>query len=59
MDRLANILETPMDRKDFLRHMGLGAMVLVGSNLIIRTIFGQQKSQPKGYGSSAYGGAKR
>jgi hypothetical protein len=62
MDRLAQLLDKPMDRKDFLRQVGVGGMLLLGGNLIIRTVLGlgkdsQQSSQ--GYGSSAYGGSRR
>ena len=61
MDRLTQLLDTPMDRKDFLRQVGIGGMLLLGGNLIIRTMFGLKDSRQSshGYGSSAYGGVKR
>ena len=61
MENIAKLLEKPMDRKDFLRHVGLGFALLLGGNMIVRTIFGLQKSSPQasGYGASPYGGIKR
>jgi hypothetical protein len=62
MDRLAELFDKPMDRKDFLRQVGIGGMLLLGSNLIIKTIFGlgrDTKQASHGYGASAYGGLKR
>ena len=62
MDRLAQLLDTPMDRKDFLRQIGIGGLLLLGGNLIIKTVLGLGKDSRQnshGYGSSAYGGIRR
>lgn len=63
MERLADILSKPMDRKDFLRQVGIGGMLLLGGNIIIKTIFGlgrgTKQTSSHGYGASAYGGIKR
>jgi len=60
MQQISDLLEKPMDRKDFLRHMGVGALMLLGGNLIYQAVVGTSKSRLSngrvGYGSSAYGG---
>lgn len=55
------LLEQRMDRKDFLRHIGIGAMLLLGGNMIMHALNGAQRINSKnnvslGYGSSLYGG---
>lgn len=61
MQQLTNILDKPMDRGEFLKHVGAGAAVLLGGNMIARALLGMQKpnTSGQGYGSSAYGGVKR
>ena len=56
------VLEQEMDRKDFLKYLGVGAMLLLGGNMIIGALTGINKAQQKssgkqvGYGDSKYGG---
>lgn len=59
--QVGQLLQKEMDRKDFLRHVGVAAAVIVG----IPTLLGalgrlqsgsQPASQSFGYGASAYGG---
>lgn len=56
------VLEQEMDRKDFLKYIGVGAMLLLGGNMIIGALTGLNKAQSSkktkamGYGSSSYGG---
>ncbi len=56
------VLEQEMDRKDFLKYLGVGAMLLLGGNMIIGAFAGMGKSQQNssgksvGYGDSRYGG---
>ncbi|MBL8121561.1 hypothetical protein JNM87_02320 [Candidatus Saccharibacteria bacterium] len=63
MQTLANLLDKPMDRGEFLKHVSAGAALLMGGNIIARTLLGVQKphttSSASGYGASAYGGVKR
>ena len=52
-----------MDRKDFLRHIGIGALLLGGAGAALKALEGldskkQQKKVSQGYGSMAYGGKK-
>lgn len=58
MQQVSKLLDKPMDRKDFLRHIGLGAAMLMGGNLIVKgAMAGSTKQQSsRGYGSSPYGG---
>ena len=62
MDKFAQLLDTPMDRKDFLRQVGIGGMLLLGGNIIVKTMLGlgeDSRQSSHGYGSSPYGGSKR
>jgi hypothetical protein len=62
MQQISDLLEKPMDRKDFLRHMGVGALMLLGGNIIYQAVTGVSKNRSSsnvGYGTSAYGGNRR
>lgn len=54
------LLGQKMDRKDFLRNVGIGLVAVTGLTTILRTLAPAQRSQQAtmGYGGSAYGGAK-
>ena len=56
-----SILNQPMDRAEFMKHVGVGAMFLFGGGMIARALgigLTPQKSQAVGYGASVYGGQK-
>jgi len=58
------LLNKPMDRRQFLAHIGAGALIITGISGILRSLvdyspFKGQKAAVGGYGSSAYGGQKR
>lgn len=64
---IKNILDKPMDRKDFLKHIGVGALFVAGGGMILNAVKLQELSSQKpqladkssyGYGASAYGGSK-
>lgn len=60
--QISSLLEKEMDRTDFLKHVGVAAITLIGIPVIIKTLstVGTSTVQPSkssGYGSSAYGGA--
>jgi hypothetical protein len=57
----AKVLQKEMDRKDFLKHVGIAAVALTGASAIIKLLADQptQKSQQVGYGGSVYGGTKK
>lgn len=51
------LLEKEMDRREFLKHIGVGLVALTGASAILRALNGT--SAPRrtaGYGASSYGG---
>lgn len=56
-EQLINLLNKPMDRKEFLKHVGMGFAVLVGVAGIVKALNPKVTSN-LGYGSSVYGGSK-
>lgn len=55
------LLNRKMDRKDFLRNVGIGLVAITGLTALLRTLAPvqqQQRQSTVGYGSSAYGGVK-
>ncbi|HEU0266368.1 MAG TPA: hypothetical protein VFQ70_01965 [Candidatus Saccharimonadaceae bacterium] len=62
-DQLASLLGKEMDRKEFLRVIGVGAMLLVGGSAILSALSHLTGTKPGvqsngGYGASAYGGQR-
>ena len=64
---LSALLDKKMDRKDFLKHVGVAVVAVTGVAAIAKTLAqSQQQSLTKtsaatrssGYGGSAYGGSK-
>lgn len=54
---IATLLEKPMNRKEFLQHAGVGALMIFGGGLVSKALLGgQRKTTTVGYGSSPYGG---
>lgn len=62
-NQLKNILDKQMDRQDFIKHVAVGAVALVGGGALIRMSMSNnpsgQASQQVGYGDSAYGGTNQ
>lgn len=59
---LNQLLTKPMDRKDFIKHAGVGAAMIFGGGLVVNALGvanGRKGQQVAGYGSSVYGGVKR
>jgi len=59
------LLQKEMDRKDFLKHVGVAMVAMTGVSALVRSLTqhplaGQQNqvSQMQGYGSMPYGGSK-
>lgn len=56
-----DILQKEMDRKDFLRHVGVAAAAIVGIPAILKALnqtgVGSPVQRNFGYGSSVYGGS--
>jgi len=59
---MQKLLQKEMDRRDFLKHVGIGFVALTGVAALLKTIqsLGDtgSKSQAVGYGGGAYGGTK-
>lgn len=60
--QVAELLQKEMDRKEFLRHVGIAAAVIIGLptllNVLSRMQSGSLRQQSAGYGSMPYGGNK-
>jgi hypothetical protein len=59
-NEIQKLLQKDMDRKNFLKHVGVGFAAIAGVTTAIKTIAmlnGSQKEVATGYGSSAYGGS--
>ncbi|MDX2776519.1 twin-arginine translocation signal domain-containing protein [Streptomyces caniscabiei] len=51
------LMEKEMDRRDFLKHVGIGFVALTGIAAIIKTLNTMNgTNETVGYGSGAYGG---
>ena len=60
---IARILDTEMERKDFLKLVGLGAVAATGVTQILKAVSQQAPARPvsnaQGYGGAIYGGASK
>ncbi len=58
---ISTLLAKKMDRKDFLRHVGIAVVAATGFGAVMKSLNsgGSSKSQHVGYGDSAYGGSKQ
>ena len=58
-----DFLHQKMDRKQFLAHVGAGALTVIGVTNLIKHLSDFNVSKPRqeavGYGSSPYGGKKK
>ena len=60
-NELDSLLQKEMDRKSFLKHVGIGFVAMTGVAALLKTLnnFGDNTTRVgRGYGSSAYGGAR-
>lgn len=64
-DNFKDLLQKPMDRKDFLKHVGVGLVALTGVTTVVNSLINgnvkplnRQQGAGMAYGSSAYGGLK-
>lgn len=58
---LDNLLQKQMDRRDFLKHVGIGFVALTGVAALVKTLntFSGNKVRTNGYGAQVYGGNKK
>lgn len=55
------LLQKQMDRKAFLKHVGVGFVALTGFATLLKTLnsVSDKPKRTSGYGASAYGGDKQ
>jgi Trp operon repressor len=60
------LLQKEMNRKEFLKHVGIAIVALTGASAVAKALLQQPTTnrqnvlqQPMGYGSMPYGGTKR
>ena len=61
-EEAAVLLSKEMDRKDFLKYIGVGIVAMTGVSTLIRAMTpsnSKQEPAANGYGSSPYGGLKK
>lgn len=59
---LKQLLGKPMNRQEFINHVAIGAVAVVGGSALVRTGLsgnGSGRTTQAGYGDSAYGGVKQ
>jgi Trp operon repressor len=61
-DEVDSLLKKPMNRLDFLKHVGAGIAAITGAAVVVKTMNNMNSSSSKkqtlGYGSAVYGGKK-
>lgn len=58
-ERITQLLDRPMDRKDFLRFSGASLLMLLGGNMIMQALgLAQRSNVNDGYGAADYGGRR-
>jgi len=57
---MQSLLQKEMDRKDFLKHVGIGFAAIMGITTVLKTVsnLSGNKQHEVGYSSGAYGGDK-
>lgn len=55
-----DLMQKQMDRRDFLKHVGIAFVALTGVSALVKTLnmVSGPKSQTMGYGANVYGGIK-
>lgn len=56
--QLTTLLDTPMERGEFLRRLGFGIVMFLGGGLVFDLLRGERSHQSgtSGYGNRSYGG---
>jgi hypothetical protein len=59
---ITKLLDKPMDRKEFLKNIGIGSLFMLGGGMIYQSLQ-EANTKPRkvvgAYGASAYGGRRR
>jgi hypothetical protein len=58
---IQQLLGKEMSRREFLAHLGAGALTIVGVSGLVKTLvdLGGHKGQHSGFGSGSYGGSAK
>jgi len=56
---LNNLLQKEVDRKEFLTHVGAGALAVIGVTSLLKALGEDNKTSSAGYGGSSYGGGNK
>jgi hypothetical protein len=59
-NEMQSLLQKKMDRRDFLKHVGIGFAAILGIGTLIRAMSSMNNGQKQtvGYSAGAYGGEK-
>lgn len=62
-NELHNLLNKPMDRRGFLKHVGVGVVAMTGAAALVKSLndvtgSGSGPARQAGYGASVYGGGQ-
>ena len=55
---MQRLLQKEMDRKEFIKHVGIGFAAILGVTTVLKTISTMSGAHKVGYSSGAYGGVK-
>lgn len=61
-DEIQKLMRKDMDRKDFIKHVGVGFVAITGISTLLKTLTslnGGDRNAQAGYGSGAYGGSSK
>lgn len=60
-NEIQKLMQKDMDRRDFLKHVGIGFAAIAGITTLLKTLstLNGNKEVTAGYGSSAYGGSSK
>jgi hypothetical protein len=57
-NEVQTLLQKKMDRRDFIKHVGIGFISLLGLSAALRALTSMNGKQTVGYSAGAYGGIK-
>jgi hypothetical protein len=55
-NNVQTLLQKKMDRRDFIKHVGIGFVALIGLSAIVRSMNATGGQKVEGYSTGVYGG---